>query len=217
MNIKKPLLTVTLLTFMMMMALTGCNTDAKGGEKTFVSGEEGEGGQTNGAEINEGKKAPDWVDVKLIDIDGASRRGVKLEGGVKDIVVHYVANPKSTALQNRNYFNNKDSEVSAHFIVGLDGEVIQCVPLDEKSSASNDRNKDTISIEVCHPDETGKFADATYNSLTKITSWLLTEFNLTKENIIRHYDITGKNCPKFFVENEDAWAQFKEDAGNYEG
>jgi len=29
--------------------------------------------------------------------------------------------------------------------------------------------------------------------------------------VIRHYDITGKICPKYFVENEDAWKQFKSD------
>ena len=114
---------------------------------------------------------PDWVDVQLIDIDGASRRGVKLEE-INDIVVHYVGNPGTTAQQNRNYFNNPDSEVSSHFVIGLDGEVIQCVPLDEKSSATSERNRDTISIEVCHPDESGKFNDSTYRSLVRLTAWL---------------------------------------------
>ena len=42
--------------------------------------------------------------------------------------------------------------MSAHFLIGLEGEIIQCIPLNEKSSATNDRNRDTISIEVCHPD-----------------------------------------------------------------
>ena len=29
--------------------------------------------------------------------------------------------------------------------------------------------------------------------------------------MIRHYDVTGKNCPKYFVEHEDEWEQFKKD------
>ena len=29
--------------------------------------------------------------------------------------------------------------------------------------------------------------------------------------MIRHYDVTGKICPKYFVEHEDAWEQFKAD------
>lgn len=37
-------------------------------------------------------EVPDWVDVQLIPVDGASRRGDKLEA-VNDIVIHYVGNP----------------------------------------------------------------------------------------------------------------------------
>ena len=31
--------------------------------------------------------------------------------------------------------------------------------------------------------------------------------------MIRHYDITGKDCPKYFVENEAAWETFRSDVG----
>ncbi len=153
---------------------------------------------------------PSYVQQNFIDQDGHSRTGREMKR-VNDIVVHYVANPGSTAKANRNYFNSSQSQVSAHFVVGLKGEVIQCIPLDEQSSASNDRNPDTISIEVCHPDQSGKFNDKTYNALVKLTAWLCDEFHLGKNNIIRHYDITGKNCPKYFVEDPDAWKQFKKD------
>ena len=71
-------------------------------------------------------------------------------------------------------------------------------------------NADTVSIEVCHPDETGKFTDATYRSLVQLTAWLCVKFDLKEDQIIRHYDVTGKNCPKYFVENEDAWEMFKD-------
>ena len=70
---------------------------------------------------------------------------------------------------------------------------------------------DTISIECCHPDETGAFNSATYDSVVKLTAWLCTRFGLTEEQVIRHYDVTGKNCPKYFVEHEDAWQQMKAD------
>ena len=68
-----------------------------------------------------------------------------------------MGNPGTTAQANRNYFAQPDTQVSAHFLVGLDGEVIQCIPLEEKSSATNERNRDTISIEVCHPDTWTQF------------------------------------------------------------
>ena len=154
---------------------------------------------------------PDWVDVQLIDIDGASRRGVKLEE-INDIVVHYVGNPGTTAQQNRNYFNNPDSEVSSHFVIGLDGEVIQCVPLDEKSSATSERNRDTISIEVCHPDETGAFSPAAYQQVVELTAWLCRTFGLDPEtDVIRHYDVTEKLCPLYYVEHPEAWDAFRAD------
>lgn len=153
---------------------------------------------------------PDWIDQQIIKVDGESRRGVYLET-VQDIVIHYVGNPGSTAQQNRDYYANPSSDVSSHFVIGLKGEIIQCIPLHEKSSASNHRNKDTISIEVCHPDESGKFTDASYDSLVKLTAWLCEICDLDSDDVIRHYDITGKQCPLYFVTHEDAWEQFKKD------
>lgn len=155
-------------------------------------------------------EVPQWVDVQLIHVDGHSRRGTRLEG-VEDIVIHYVGNPGTTAQQNRNWYENPESTVSSHFVVGLEGEIIQCVPLDEVSSATNWRNKDTISIEVCHPDETGAFNDETYDSVVKLTAWLLESAGLDENHIIRHYDVTGKECPRYFVQHEDAWTRFKAD------
>ncbi len=153
---------------------------------------------------------PDWVDVQIIEKDGASRRGEDLSR-LSDIVIHYVGNPGTTAQQNRDYFNSSESNVSSHFVIGLEGEIIQCIPLNEISSASNDRNRDTISIEVCHPDESGKFTDASYRSLVRLTAWLCEIGSLRSSDVIRHYDITGKLCPLYYVEHEDAWEQLKSD------
>jgi len=152
---------------------------------------------------------PEYVDVQLINV-GRARTGVKLIE-INNIVIHYVGNPQTTAQNNRDYFNKRDTEVCSHFVVGLDGEIIQCVPLDEKSNASNNRNLDTISIEVCHPDSTGEFNDETYNSLVKLTAWLCDNSRLKAKDVIRHYDITGKECPKYFVTHEDEWQEFLED------
>lgn len=155
-------------------------------------------------------KLPAWVDVRVIEVDGVSRRGEKLED-IRNIVIHYVGNPGTTARQNRDWYCNPESSVSSHFLVGLEGEIIQCIPLDEVSSASNHRNKDTISIEICHPDESGKFTDESYDSLVTLTAWLLEVSGMEPDSVIRHYDITGKECPRYFVRNEDSWQQFLED------
>jgi hypothetical protein len=160
------------------------------------------------------REVPSWVDVQIVDINGAGRRGTAI-GTVKDIAIHYVGNPGTTAQQNRDFFNQPDTTVSAHFLIGLEGEIIQCIPLDEMSSATNDRNGDTISIEVCHPDDTGEFTDATYQSLVKLTAWLCDNYHLSRDHVIRHYDVTGKLCPLYFVEHEDAWEQFLADVKGY--
>lgn len=140
---------------------------------------------------------------------------------IKGVVIHYTANPGTDAEANRNYFeglkdgktysNGKYIYTSSNFIVGLKGDIIQCIPVDEVAYASNDRNDDTLSIEVCHPDDTGKFTKKSYQALVKLTAWICSKYNLQKEDILRHYDITGKMCPKYYVENEDKWEQFKED------
>ncbi len=87
--------------------------------------------------------------------------------------------------------------------------------MDEISFASNNRNSDTISIECCHPDETGKFNDKTYDSLVALAAWICCEYNLNKEDIIRHYDVSGKECPLYFVDHEDAWENFRNDVMSY--
>ena len=153
---------------------------------------------------------PDWIDSQIINVHTTARTGAHLKD-IKNIVIHYVGNPGTTAQNNRDYYNKIDTTVSSHFIVGLEGEIIQCIPLWEKSAASNHRNKDTISIEVCHPDKTGKFTTESYNSVIKLTSWLCENFSLDEKDIIRHYDITKKICPKYYVENPDAWKKLKKD------
>ncbi len=134
---------------------------------------------------------------------------------IKGVVIHYTANPGTTAKNNRDYFEglakSHKTSASSHFIVGLEGEIIQCIPLTEISYASNDRNVDTVAIEGCHPDKTGKYNEKTYSSLVALTASLCKKFNLEEEDILRHYDVKGKPCPLYFVEDEAAWAQFKAD------
>lgn len=143
-----------------------------------------------------------------------SRPGEKL-GKVKNIFVHYTANPETSAEQNRNYFENlkdtQETSASAHFIIGYDGEIIQCIPLEEIAYAVKKRNYDSISIECCYLSEDGKFTEATYQSLLNLTDWLLYEYDLRPKDVLRHYDAGGKMCPLYYVEHEDAWEKFLED------
>ncbi len=156
---------------------------------------------------------------------------------VTKIAVHYVGGPGSTAKNTRDYFEslkdqipdstgkwwvNRDGSyrtfkgekvairyVSSHFTVGLEGEVIQCIPLDEYSYCTNQANGYSISIETCHPDAGGKFNDVTEKSLIELTAWLCKKFGLTEKDVIRHYDVTGKLCPLYYVTHPEAWDNFR--------
>ena len=141
---------------------------------------------------------------------------------VKKIAVHYVGNPNTSALANRNYFENcKEGGryVSSHYIVGLKGEVIQCIPTDEWSYCTNQANGYSISIECCHPKSDGVFNDSTYVSLCELCAMLLKKFNLTTNDLIRHYQITGKQCPIHWCPTKyqseavatARWNRFKQD------
>ena len=191
--------------FEMWMEQSGLETDQQS-----WSQESSDGG---GQEQWQAEGAP-YIDVELLTPNPYSRPQIPVEK-VNYIAIHYTANPGSTAMSNRNYFENlattQENKVSSHFVVGLDGEVVQCIPTSEMSYATNARNVDTISIECCHPDETGQFNDETYNSAVKLTAWLCTRFGLNSDQVIRHYDVTGKDCPKYYVENPDAWFQMKSD------
>ena len=107
-----------------------------------------------------------------------------------------MGNPGTSAEANRLYFDSladqdpqqSGASASSHFIVGLEGEILQCIPVSEIAYANAPRNSDTISIETCHPDETGKYNQVTYDSLVKLTAWLCKELELSPNDVIRHYE-----------------------------
>jgi N-acetylmuramoyl-L-alanine amidase len=170
------------------------------------------------------------IQEKLLTTNKFSRPGVPLRA-VKGIVVHWVANPKTTAEQNRNYFENLKSQsgkaatyAGAHFIIGLEGEVIQCLlenemgyhvgaakytprALVELSSYPNDC---TLGIELCHINWDGEFTPETLKAAKELILDLCERYNRGKNNIYRHYDITGKECPRYFVVHSNQWVNFLE-------
>lgn len=156
--------------------------------------------------------------VDLLTVNEYSRPGEALPE-VKSIFVHYTANAGTTAEQNRSYFESlaesHERSASAHFVIGYDGTIVQCIPTKEIAYAVKGRNYDSISIECCYLDENGKFEEKTYQKLIELTAWLLHKYELRPENVLRHYDEGGKNCPKYYVEHEGAWQDFLNDLRAY--
>lgn len=115
---------------------------------------------------------------------------------------------------------------STALVVGLKGEVIQMTPFDELTYHVGDGgkgNKDLfkrlgikkgylrnfyfIGIELCI-DKNGDFTKETLNSAVELGIYLMKKFKLGKDRIFRHYDITRKKCPKYFVDNPNEWEKF---------
>lgn len=144
---------------------------------------------------------------------------------VLGIVMHWTANPKANAEQNRNYFDSRkhgnDGYGSAHYIIGQNGVVIQCIPIEEiayhcgssqkdpasnkfytdyarkkfkhyaESWQTNSPNYCTVGIELCPTDYEGHFTDATVNSAVALCASLCTHFNLKADDITTHHAIVG--------------------------
>lgn len=156
------------------------------------------------------------IDKQYLTVSDYNRPGTS-RSKTMAVACHYVGNPNTSAQANRNYFENlKDThttKASVHYIIGLDGEIIQLIPEEEISWCTNQANSYTISIEACHPDVDGRFTDATYWAYVELCADICKRWKLDPENggLIRHYDVTRKICPKWFVDHPDAWEKFKKD------
>ncbi|MCM1122955.1 MAG: N-acetylmuramoyl-L-alanine amidase [Eubacterium sp.] len=167
---------------------------------------------------NSGGIAPPAIIEDYLDVNDYSRPGTPL-GKINSIFVHYTANPGTSAAQNRSYFANlaltQERSASAHLIIGYEGEVVQCIPFDEQAYAVMTRNEDSISIECCYTSDDGSFTQETYDTLVHTLAWLVDQYNLSTDDILRHYDCGGKLCPVYYVEHEDAWNQLLRDVDAY--
>ena len=181
---------------------------AEGGEDRVVEG------IIQGIPESQFNRHPSWTE-DYLTVSEYSRPGDPLTE-VNSNFVPYTANVGTSAANNRNYFENlKDNHdvpgASAHFIIGIEGEILQIIPLDEIDYAVQSRNEDSISIECCYKYDNGQFTQETYDSLISLLAWLTDTYDLETEDILRHYDCGGKKCPLYYVDHEDAWRILKQD------
>lgn len=159
------------------------------------------------------------IQPNLLTPNSYSRPGLPLRQ-VKKLVIHWVANPHSSALANRNYFENlkhgtRGIYASSHYIVGLEGEIIQCIPDTEQAYHAKNANTYSLGIEVCHPDWEGQFDTPTYEALIQFLAKLCMTYTLDPAtDILRHYDVTGKVCPKFYVHHPAHFTKLKADVAS---
>ncbi len=166
------------------------------------------------------------VDIK-VKLANRNNYGIKRNiAGIKYIVIHYTANDGDTAKGNGNYFANNIVGVSSHYFVD-DDSIINSVPDDYiawsvgGSKYKNTKggtfygkctNANSISVELCDTKKNGvyDFTEETVKNAAELVKMLMKKYNVPVERVIRHYDVTGKICPKPFVDDEKAWKEFKE-------
>lgn len=151
--------------------------------------------------------------------------------GVRGITIHWTANPGATDTGHQEYFDGADGgggrNASAHVFADKDSAVL-IIPLNEVAYHANEKpcripklqatangyvggaNLTTISLEMCVEKDGTIHPDTISRSVQIVAEWCKT-YNLTADDIYRHYDITGKNCPAPFVANPALFTKFKAD------
>lgn len=105
---------------------------------------------------------------------------------------------------------------SAHFVMDLNGNIYEMIPLNYIAYTTNSANAYSIGIECATTGSNDHYTDEEYVSMVKLGSWLAQYYGLDpREDFIRHYDVTKKICPRYFVNHSDKWKQFKLDCYNY--
>jgi N-acetylmuramoyl-L-alanine amidase CwlA len=167
--------------------------------------------------IREALLTPNWF----------SRPETKLDC-VRAIALHWVENPGTSAEFNRLYFEGRKDGMSgygsAHYIID-DTETVRCIPEDEMAyhvggvqeytAMAKQRwapypNARLLGIELCHPDWTGKFSDPVLAQAVELCADICKRYRLKPlEDIVRHFDVTGKECPRWWVANPHQFMGFK--------
>jgi N-acetyl-anhydromuramyl-L-alanine amidase AmpD len=148
-----------------------------------------------------------------------SNRG---NGQIKYLVKHYVG-ATGGAEANCNYFYNTYRGASAHFFVGHNGEIWQCVEENDTAwhcGASSYkhkecRNSNSIGVELCvKKDKDGKwyYTEETKKAAVQLFAYLMDKYGIDVDHVLRHYDVTGKVCGEPDVrQGNKVWSQFKKD------
>ena len=154
-----------------------------------------------------------------------SRPGSKRSRTTK-IAFHYTGQHDVSAKNTVSYFSNVVANgykvngryiyASSHYVMGLEGEIYYIVPEREIAYTTNNANYYSIGIECATTGSDDHYTDKEYVSMVKLGAYLADKYNLDpRTDFIRHYDVTKKICPRYFVNNSKKWKQFKLDCYNY--
>ena len=137
---------------------------------------------------------------------------------IQYIVMHYTGNMNDTAKANCVYFSEPERNASAHYFIDAGG-VIQSVKDGDTAWHCGGkhyvhpecRNSNSIGVEMCTEWADGYFriGKETEQNALELVRGLMRKYDIPAENVIRHYDVTGKKCPEPWVREPGKWGEFK--------
>lgn len=141
-----------------------------------------------------------------------SNYGGKRTAKIEWIVMHYTANDGDSDESNGKYFQQPLNPVaSAHYFVD-DDSITRSVPDDYVAyhCGANTyrhpscRNANSIGVEMCDAKRDGKVmaTDKTIANAAELVYQLCKQYGIPYDHIIRHYDVTGKLCPAYWVKGD---------------
>lgn len=133
------------------------------------------------------------------------------------LVVHYTGNRGDTAKNNADYFAREVTGTSAHYFVD-ENEVWQSVPdghaawhCGTKGTYYHPacRNANSIGVEVCMLDKHGKLRQGSVDRAAALVRELMQRYSIPPDRVVRHYDVTHKDCPAPMVSDPALWQAFQ--------
>ena len=149
--------------------------------------------------------------------NAANFGGKRSTSKIKYIVIHFTTNDGDKDENNGKYFKNNVVKASAHYFVDSNSITVSvkenyvawAVGGSKYSDCSSTgggkyykkcTNSNSISIELCDDNKNGKIypSQATIDNAIQLTKELMKKYDIPKENVIRHFDVTGKKCPGYW-------------------
>lgn len=163
------------------------------------------------------------MDIKFKAADPSNHYAGRDGNAIRYIVLHYTANNGDTAQNNADYFAGANRRASAHYFVD-ENEVVQSVRDTDAAwhcggSIESDHhplrgictNRNSLGVEMCSDIVSGKYTitQQTVDRTVELVRWLMDKYGIDVDHVVRHYDVTGKDCPEPWVRDESLWRKFK--------
>lgn len=164
---------------------------------------------------------------KVVPCKRSNYGGKRAASAIKYLVYHYTGNDGDRAANNALYYQNTTVQASAHYFVDDDNVYLSVDPLYVAWAVGGDkwrdcpqtgggkaygivRNANSISIEMCDTSRDGQLmaTEATLARAVQLGREIMAKYGIPIENVVRHFDVTGKHCPAYFMD-ETVWAAFK--------